>query len=71
MVARQQAFLKLGGGSAVSVKQLEPTVLSFAINTPQAITLSTIRPYPSDVRHLLSLAAAMEIGLLIMLFLIF
>jgi hypothetical protein len=40
-------------------------------NTPQALSLSIIRPYPSDVRHLLSLAAALEINLLLFFFLIF
>jgi len=41
------------------------------VNTPQAITLSTIRPYPSDVKHILSLAAAIEINSLLLLFLLF
>lgn len=71
VVARQQAFLKLGGGSAVAVQKLKPGFLSFVLNTPQAFTLSTIRPYPSDVRHLLSLAAAMEINFLLLLFIAF
>ncbi|MGH2552324.1 MAG: hypothetical protein ACRDEB_01340, partial [Chitinophagaceae bacterium] len=38
---------------------------------PQAITLSAIRPYPSDVRHILSLAAAIEIHFLLLLFILF
>ena len=71
VVARQEAFLKLGGGSAVTVQKLKPTFLSFIVNTPQAFTLSIIRPYPSDVRHLLSLAAAMEINFLLLLFVAF
>jgi hypothetical protein len=33
--------------------------------------LSAIRPYPSDVKHLLSLAAALEINLLTLLFIVF
>ena len=45
--------------------------MSFLKNTPQAITLSAIRPYPSDVRHILSLAAAIEINVLIFMFLLF
>ena len=68
---KQQEFLKLGGGSAVSVEQLKPTFISFIVNAPQALTLSVIRPFPSDVRHLLSLAAACEINLLLLLFIIF
>ncbi len=66
VVSRQQAFLKLGGGSAVEVETLQPSFASFFINAPQAFTLSTIRPYPADVRHLLSLAAAVEINFLLL-----
>jgi len=71
VVARQEAFLSLGGGSAVAVKKLEPTFPSFVANAPQAFALSTIRPYPSDVKHLLSLAAAIEINFLLLLFVAF
>jgi hypothetical protein len=71
VVSRQEAFLGLGGGSAVEVNKLEPTFPSFIANAPQAISLSTIRPYPSDVRHLLSLAASVEINFLVLLFIIF
>ena len=70
-VIKQQEFLKLGGGSAVNVHQLEPTLRSFIINTPQALSLTLIRPYLSDVRHLLSLAAAAEVFLLLVFFLAF
>jgi len=71
VVNKQQEFLKLTGGSTVPIKKLKPTVGSFLINTPQAFNLSIIRPNPSDVRHLLSLAAAAEINLLLLLFLVF
>lgn len=71
VVARQEEFLKLGGGSAVAVTKMEPTFTSFVVNSPQAFTLSIIRPYPSDVRHLLSLAAAIEINFLLLLFVAF
>lgn len=70
VVERQQAFLGLGGNSAVEVTQLEPTFPSFLANAPQAIALSVIRPYPSDVHHLLSLAAAAEINFLLLLSLV-
>ncbi|MBB1283018.1 hypothetical protein HRH25_01440 [Flavisolibacter sp. BT320] len=66
VVVRQEAFQNLGGGSAVEVDRLKPTVGSFLANLPDAFTLSTIRPYPSDVRHLLSLAAAVEINFLLL-----
>jgi len=72
VVNKQQAFIKLqGGSSSVPIKELEPNAISFLKNTPQAINLSTIRPYPSDVRHILSLAAAIEINTLLFMFILF
>ena len=74
VVNKQQSFLQLEGNSSININQLEPTVTSFLKNTPQAIILSAARPFPSDVHHLLSLAAATEtilLWLLILLFLIF
>ncbi|NTS42036.1 hypothetical protein HRG84_14100 [Flavisolibacter sp. BT320] len=70
VVVRQQAFQNLGGGSAVEVEKLQPNVASFLANLPDAITLSAIRPYPTDVRHLLSLAAAVEINFLLLIVLL-
>lgn len=72
VVNKQQEFIELkGGNSSIPIRQLEPNAISFLKNTPQAINLSTIRPYPSDVRHILSLAAAIEINVLLLLFLLF
>ena len=72
VVNKQQAFKNLAvGGSTIPMKDLEPTAISFLKNTPQAFNLSTIRPYPSDVRHILSLAAAIEIDVLLFLFVLF
>ena len=71
VVSKQQAFIKIVGNSSIPIKELEPTALSFLKNTPQAITLSAARPYPSDVHHLLSLAAAIETELILLLFLLF
>ncbi len=71
VVTKQKEFMKLEGKSTIPIRQLEPTAISFLINTPQAFTLSTVRPYPSDVRHILSLAAAAEINLLLLLFVAF
>jgi hypothetical protein len=68
---RQDAFLGLSGNSAVDVTPLEPTIKGFVNNAPQAFTLSTLRPFPSDVRHLLSLAAAIEVNFLLLLFVTF
>ena len=72
VVNKQQEFMQLkGGNSSIPIKQLEPSAISFLKNTPQAINLSTIRPYPSDVHHILSLAAAIEINTLLLMFLLF
>ncbi len=68
VVNKQQEFKKLQGGSTIPMKDLDPTAMSFLKNTPQAINLSTIRPYPGDVKHILSLAAAIEIDLFLLLF---
>lgn len=71
VVNKQQEFILLKGATSVPIKQLEPTFTSFIKTTPQAINLSTIRPYPSDVHHILSLAAAIEINALLLLFILF
>jgi hypothetical protein len=71
VVEKQQAFLQLSGGSTIHVNQLEPNFTSFVKNIPQALSLTILRPFPSDVRHLLSLAAALEIYTLLLLFIVF
>jgi len=71
VVTKQKEFVALLGNTSVPMKKLEPTFSSFIINTPQALSLSTIRPYPSDVKHILSLAAAAETDLLLFLFFLF
>ena len=71
VVNKQQAFLLLQGNSTVPITELQPTVGSFLVNTPQAVSLTVLRPYPSDVDHLLSLAASLEINLLLVFFVIF
>ncbi len=70
VVAKQQAFLKLEGSSEVKTKELTPTLGSFIKNAPQAVSLSLLRPFPTDVKHLLSLAAAVEINFILLLFLL-
>lgn len=71
VVTKQQEFIALEGHSSVTVNHLQPTFTSFLENAPQAFALAAIRPYPSDVRHLLSLAAALEIAVVWILFLVF
>ncbi|HEY1023067.1 MAG TPA: hypothetical protein VGE06_12185 [Flavisolibacter sp.] len=70
VVERQAAFQNLGGGSAVEVHRLKPSVGGFLANFPDAFTLSAIRPYPTDIHHLLSLAAAVEINFLLLVVLL-
>jgi hypothetical protein len=71
VVDKQQAFMEMiGGNSSIPIRQLKPDAISFLKNVPQAITLSILKPYPGDVRHLLLLAAAVEINLLLLFFLI-
>lgn len=72
VVDKQQAFIgTIGGNTSIPIKQLKPTVVSFITNIPQAITLSAVRPYPKDIHHLLSMAAALEIGAILSIFLLF
>jgi hypothetical protein len=71
VVVKQQEFIMLKGSSSIPMKELRPNLVSFLKNTPQAINLSTIRPYPSDVKHILSLAAAIEVFLLFAILLLF
>jgi hypothetical protein len=71
VVNKQQAFLELQGGSAVPIRELKPTAKSFLFSTPQAISLSTLRPYPGDIKNLPSLAAAAETFFFLVLLIIY
>lgn len=71
VVEKRQEFISLHGHTSVVVDQLKPTFISFLENAPQAFSLAVLRPYPSDVRHLLSLAAAVETILILLFFLVF
>ncbi|MFI5188232.1 MAG: hypothetical protein ACHQF0_15990, partial [Chitinophagales bacterium] len=71
VVTKQKEFVALVGNSSVPMQRLEPSFPSFVINIPQAISLSILRPYLSDVRHILSLAAATETDVLLFLFFIY
>ena len=71
VVDKRQDFIQLQGHSSVAVNDLKPTFFSFLQNAPEAFSLSILRPYPSDVRHLLSLAAALETSAILLFFLVF
>ncbi|MCB9056866.1 MAG: hypothetical protein H6549_13540 [Chitinophagales bacterium] len=70
VVNKQKEFFKLVGNSTVPMKELDPTFSSFVKNTPQSIEFSALRPHPSDVNHILTLAAAVEVGFFILLLLL-
>ncbi len=71
VVDKQKAFKKLQGNSGFDFPELKPTVGSFVINTPRALSSTTLRPHPGDVKHILSMAAASETAFLLLLFLLF
>jgi hypothetical protein len=71
VVDKRMEFINLPGSTSVPMKELQPNAGSFLKNIPGAFTLSTIRPYPNDVKHILSLAAAIEIDALLLVFLLF
>lgn len=71
VVEKQQAFVNLVGYSSIPIRSLEPTAVSFLINLPQALSLSALRPYPSDIRHLPSLFSAIETALILIILLLF
>lgn len=71
VVVKRGEFMQLLGNTSITLPRLEPTLASFLVNAPQAFSLAAIRPYPADVHHLLSLAAAIEINGLLLLFVLF
>ncbi|MEJ0105450.1 MAG: hypothetical protein WDO19_24095 [Bacteroidota bacterium] len=46
VVSKQKEFMEMYGGSMVPVKELKPTAIDFIKTIPQALSLSTLRPYP-------------------------
>lgn len=70
VVNKQQTFIQIVGNSTIPIRELEPTAISFVKNIPQAIALSSLRPYPTDIRHFFSLVSAVETALIILLFLL-
>jgi len=68
VVNKQQAFIHLlRGNTSIPIRELEPNFYSFLINTPQAISLSLLRPYPTDVKHFFSLVSVIEIEFLLLM----
>ena len=71
VVEKQKAFKTLQGNSGIDFPDIKPTIGSFVINTPQALSSTTLRPHPGDVKHILSMAAASETAFLLLLFILF
>ena len=71
VVDKQKAFKTLQGSSGFDFPELKPTVGSFLVNAPRALSSTTLRPHPGDVKHILSMAAASETAFLLLLFLLF
>lgn len=72
IAAKQQEFLKLRKGKAtVNIHPLKPTASGYLENLPQSLELTLLRPYPGDIHNTFTLAAAVEMLLLLALFLLF
>ena len=71
VVDKQQAFKSHQGNSGIDLPELKPTLGSFLINAPHALSSTTLRPHPGDVKHILSMAAASETAFLLLLFFLF
>jgi hypothetical protein len=71
VVDKQKAFKTLQGNSGFDFPELKPTVGSFLMNAPHALSSTTLRPHPGDVKHILSMAAASETAFRLFLFLLF
>ena len=71
VVTKQKEFINLQGHSSVTVNELQPNFVSFLMNAPHAISSTTLRPHPGDVKHILSMAAASETAFLLLLFFLF
>ncbi len=71
VVDKQIAFKQLQGNSGIELPELKPTAISFLLNAPHALSSTTLRPHPGDVKHILSMAAATETAFLLLLFLLF
>ena len=58
---RQAEFVKLKGNSFIETKQLLPGFKSFAKNLPQALNHSLLRPYPTEIKNITYIPAAIEV----------
>ncbi len=61
IVLRNKDFSKLGGNSFLPQRKLEPTLIGFLQNAPQALNHALVRPYVTEFLSPLYLASALEI----------
>ncbi len=74
VVRKQNEFLQLKGKNSLASDRLEPTPEGFLRNLPQSVDMALTRPHLSNARHLLSLAAFVEVllwGLILTLWILF
>ena len=64
-VEKQEDFFTLVGNSMIAVPKLQATAASFAANTPHALSLLLLRPWPGDVYNTFILLACIETYLLL------
>ncbi|GAB4092417.1 hypothetical protein [Flaviaesturariibacter terrae] len=67
-VEKQEDFFTLVGNSMIVAPKLQPTAASFAANTPHALSLLLLRPWPGDVYNSFILLACIETYALLALF---
>ncbi|HVB03776.1 MAG TPA: hypothetical protein VNE41_08645 [Chitinophagaceae bacterium] len=70
LVGRQMDFRVLSGRSRISLPPLDPSPLGFLRLLPKALNHAILRPYFWESRHWLYLAAGLENGLILAIFLL-
>ncbi|MBI1779979.1 MAG: hypothetical protein HYR66_01200 [Sphingobacteriales bacterium] len=68
---RQAEFIKLKGNSYIETTRLKPGFKSFVNNLPEALNHSLLRPYPTEVKNVQYLLAAIEVIAFIILIIMF
>jgi hypothetical protein len=66
MHIRQQEFIELGGRTAFPVKVLEPNLMGFIRNLPEALSIAFLRPFPGE-GGLFYIPFTIEMGILLIL----
>lgn len=67
---RQAEFQMLEGNSRLPQRELQPTLSSFCMNAPEALDHALLRPYPWQSKGLFEWAAAAELIILLLVFIL-